>query len=97
MKWSISNESLDSNLFIVEFGGGCWRVVLCCLQKMGPKENVNADLMALPGVQFGLIVKFHKNLFIYLACLDVILNYFLKIINFTFKVGLFVFIYLIKA
>lgn len=63
--------------------------------KNGPKENVNADLMALAGVQFGLIVKFHKNLFIYIAYLGVVLNYFLKIINFTFKVGLFVFIYLI--
>lgn len=63
--------------------------------KMGSKENVTVDLMALASVQFGLIVKFHKNLFIYIAYLGVILNNFLKIINFTFKVGLFVFIYLI--
>lgn len=63
--------------------------------KNGPKENVNADLMALAGVQFGLIVMFHKNLFIYIVYLGVVLNYFFKIINFTFKVGLFVFIYLI--
>lgn len=64
-------------------------------KKNGPEENVNADLMALAGVQFGLIVKFHKNVFIYIAYLGIILNYFLKIINFTFKVGLFVFIHLI--
>lgn len=43
--------------------------------KMGPKENVNAVLMALAVVRFGLIVKFHKNLFIYIVYPGVILNY----------------------